>query len=167
MTLSTSLALHDLSLFGRVAFSALLGFVVGWEREVRGHAAGARTFSLVAAGSAAFTVVGIDAFPASAEKMIAGIVTGIGFIGAGVVLRDPAGQIRGLTTAAAIWAMSSVGILSGAGRFVVAALSTSLFVVVLELHATPLLNRLDPQRWRRHFGSENEHDRTNENQKGT
>lgn len=162
MIVCTNLALHDLSLFGRVAFGALVGFVVGWEREVRGHAAGARTFSLVAAGSAAFTVVGVDAFPASSEKLIAGIVTGIGFIGAGVVLRDPAGQIRGLTTAAAIWAMSSVGILSGAGRFVLASLSTALFVVVLELHAIPFLNRLDPQRWSQHFDSDNERDTTSE-----
>ena len=91
---------HDLALFGRIALAAGLGFAVGWEREVRGHPAGSRTFALVAAGSAGFTAIAIDAFPSTAEKLIAGIVTGIGFIGAGVVLRDPGGHVRGLTTAA-------------------------------------------------------------------
>lgn len=72
--------IDDLALFGRVALAAGLGFAVGWEREVRGHPAGSRTFALVAAGSAAFSAIALDAFPATAEKLIAGIVTGICFI---------------------------------------------------------------------------------------
>ncbi len=92
--------MHDLALFGRVALAAGLGFTIGLEREVRGHPAGSRTFALVAAGAAGFTTIAIDAFPSTAEKLIAGIVTGIGFIGAGVVLRDPAGHVRGLIDAA-------------------------------------------------------------------
>ena len=146
--------LHDLALFGRIALAAALGFGVGWEREVRGHPAGARTFALVCAGSAAFTAIAVDAFPATAEKLIAGIVTGIGFIGAGIVLRDPAGHIRGLTTAAAIWAVASVGIIAGGARFLLASLTASFFVAVLELRAIPLVRRLDPQRWATHFTNE-------------
>jgi putative Mg2+ transporter-C (MgtC) family protein len=149
-------AAHDLALFGRVALSAGLGFAVGWEREVRGHPAGSRTFALVAAGSASFTAIAIDAFPSSAEKLIAGIVTGIGFIGAGIVLRDPAGHVRGLTTAAAVWSIASVGVVAGAGRFVLATLVALLFLVVLELPNLPLLRLVDPARWARRFGDDYE-----------
>lgn len=146
--------LHDLALFGRIALAALLGFVVGWEREVRGHSAGGRTFALVSAGSAALTTIASDAFPSTAEKLIAGIVTGIGFIGAGIVLQDPHGQVHGLTTAAAIWAMAAVGVMSGSARFVLAAGTALLFVLVLEIRSLPLLSRLDARRWAHLFSSE-------------
>lgn len=139
--------IHDLALFGRVAMALGLGFVVGWEREVRGHPAGARTFGLVCAASAALTAVGVDAFPATAEKVIAGVVTGIGFIGAGVVLRDSGGHVRGITTAAAVWSVATLGIVAGAGRFVLAGLTTVAFVVLLELRLVPGLRLLDPRRW--------------------
>jgi putative Mg2+ transporter-C (MgtC) family protein len=148
--------MHDLALFGRVALALGLGFGVGWEREVRGHPAGARTFALVCAASSALTAIGIDAFPATAEKMIAGVVTGIGFIGAGVVLRDPGGHVRGLTTAAAVWAIAAVGIIAGAGRFVLAALTAMTFVAILELRALPLLRLLDPRRWSHLFTDESD-----------
>ena len=148
------MSLHDLALFGRIVLGAALGFGVGWEREVRGHPAGARTFALVCAGSAALTAIAVDAFPATAEKLIAGVVTGIGFIGAGIVLRDPQGHIKGLTTAAAIWAVAAVGIIAGGARFVLASLTALLFVAVLELRAVPLVRWLDPQRWARHFTNE-------------
>lgn len=146
--------LHDLALFGRIALAALLGFVVGWEREVRGHPAGARTFALVSGGSAALTVIASDAFPSTAEKLIAGIVTGIGFIGAGIVLQDPHGHVHGLTTAAAIWAMAAVGIMAGSARFVLAAGCAGLFVFVLELRSLPLLGHLDARRYADYFSSE-------------
>ncbi len=146
--------IHDLALFGRVALAAGLGFAVGWEREVRGHPAGSRTFALVAAGSAAFSAIALDAFPATAEKLIAGIVTGIGFIGAGVVLRDPKGHVHGLTTAAAVWSIASVGVIAGSARFVLAALIAVLFVVILELPSIPVLKRIDPARWAPRFVEE-------------
>ena len=146
--------LHDLALFGRIALAGWLGFVVGWEREVRGHPAGARTFALVSAGSAALTTIATDAFPSTAEKLIAGIVTGIGFIGAGVVLQDPHGHVHGLTTAVAIWAMAAVGVMAGSARFVLAAATAALFVLMLELRSLPLVGRLDPQRWAHLFISE-------------
>jgi putative Mg2+ transporter-C (MgtC) family protein len=148
--------LHDLALFGRVALAAGLGFAVGWEREVRGHPAGSRTFALVAAGSAGFTTIAIDAFPSTAEKLIAGVVTGIGFIGAGVVLRDPKGHVRGLTTAAAVWAIAAVGVIAGAARFALASLVAALFLVLLELRSIPLLKLIDPTRWAHRFQNENE-----------
>jgi putative Mg2+ transporter-C (MgtC) family protein len=150
--------IHDLYLFRRIALAALLGLLVGWEREVRGHPAGARTFAMVSAGSAALTAIGLDAFPATAEKLLAGIVTGIGFIGAGVVLRETDGHIRGLTTAAAIWAMTSVGIIAGAARFVLASLLTLLLLLLLEFRRIPILKVLAPSRWAHRF--DNDHDDT-------
>ncbi len=146
--------LHDAALLGRIALGALLGFVIGWEREVRGHPAGSRTFAIVSAASAALSAVALDAFPATAEKLIAGIVTGIGFIGAGIVLRDPSGHVKGLTTAAAIWAVASVGIIAGAARFVVAAGTAILFLMILELPSLPLLRLIDAQRWAHRFRSD-------------
>ena len=138
---------HDLELFGRIALAALLGFVVGWEREVRGQLAGDRTFTLVSMGAAAFTALSVDAFPGTAEKLIAGIVTGVGFIGAGVVLRTPRGELRGLTTAAAIWAMAAVGVISGASRPMLATLCAALVLLILELRHVPGLRFLDARRY--------------------
>jgi putative Mg2+ transporter-C (MgtC) family protein len=148
--------IHDLYLFRRVALAALLGLIVGWEREVRGHPAGARTFALISAGAAALTAIGIDVFPATAEKMLAGIVTGIGFLGAGVLLREHDGHVRGLTTAAAIWAIATVGIIAGAARFVLATLVAFLFLVLLEFRRIPLLSLLAPSRHAHRF--KNDHD---------
>ncbi len=148
------MVLHDIALLGRVALATLLGFVVGWEREVRGHPAGSRTFALVASGSAALSAIALDAFPATAEKLIAGIVTGIGFIGAGIVLRDPSGHVKGLTTAAAIWAIASVGIIAGAARFVFAAGTALTFLIVLELPSIPLLKLIEARRWQHRFAKD-------------
>jgi putative Mg2+ transporter-C (MgtC) family protein len=139
---------HDLALFGRIALGAALGYAIGFEREVRGQAAGDRTFALVALGSAAFTAIAIDAFPSTAEKLIAGIPAGVGFIGGGLLLRQgDEGVVRGLTTAAAIWSAAAVGVIAGGGRLVLAALSTSLVLLALELREIPGLRLLDARRY--------------------
>jgi putative Mg2+ transporter-C (MgtC) family protein len=152
----------ELALFGRIALGMLLGYVIGWEREVRGHAAGSRTFALVCGGSSALTVIGLDAFPIAPERLIAGVVSGIGFIGAGVVLKDTGGKIRGLTTAAAIWSTAAIGIMVGSARFVLGTLTTALVLLVLEGHTLPGLKVIDARRWAHHFaqdqGSEEKQD---------
>lgn len=146
--------MHDLAMIGRVLLAAGLGFAIGSERELRGHPAGARTFTLLSAGAALFTVIAVDAFPATAEKLIAGIVTGVGFLGAGIVLRDPAGHVRGLTTAAATWAVAAVGVSAGAARFVLAIAGAVLYLLILEYHVIPGLRLLDARRWSGHVASE-------------
>jgi putative Mg2+ transporter-C (MgtC) family protein len=139
---------HDLALFGRVALAAGLGYLIGFEREVRRQAAGDRTFALVALGSAAFTAIAMDAFPATAEKLIAGIPAGIGFIGGGLLLqRVEEGVVKGLTTAAAIWASSAVGVIAGGGRLLLATLATALVLFVMELRQIPGIRLLDGRRW--------------------
>lgn len=140
--------LNDLSLFGRIALAAGLGYLLGFEREIRGQDAGDRTFALVALGSAAFTAVAIDAFPPTAERLIAGIVTGVGFIGGGLLLRSSeSGVVKGLTTAAAIWSAAAVGVIAGAGRLLLATLTTLLILVTLELREIPGLRMLDARRY--------------------
>jgi len=139
---------HDLALFGRVALGGGLGYVIGFERELRHQDAGDRTFALVALGSAAFTAIGVDAFPATAEKLIAGIVTGIGFLGGGLLLRRAdEGVVRGLTTAAAIWSAAAVGVIAGAGRLLFATLCTALTLLALELRDIPGIRILDARRY--------------------
>ncbi|WP_245258804.1 MgtC/SapB family protein [Afipia broomeae] len=137
----------DLTLLVRIVVAVALAFPIGWEREFRGSEAGDRTFMLVSLGAAAFTAVGVENFPATAEKIMAGVVTGVGFLGGGMILKD-GGNVRGLTTAAAIWAASAVGMLAGIGELLIAALVTLLVVLILELQFLPVIGRLDARRWR-------------------
>src|SRR3954447_21854564 len=139
--------LHDAELFGRIVAAAVLGGLVGWERYVRGQQAGDRTFALVAAGAATFTALGVDAFPNTAEKVIAGIVTGIGFIGGGLMLRAQGGEVKGLTTSTAIWAVAAMAVCAGAGYMVLAIGVTFLIVFVLEVRYIRWLDRLDARHW--------------------
>jgi putative Mg2+ transporter-C (MgtC) family protein len=125
----------DLSL--RLIVAAALGLAVGFEREIHGHPAGLRTHMLVAVGSALFTVMSAYAFgganPGSTidpTRIAAQIVSGIGFLGAGAILKDGV-VIRGLTTAASLWATAAVGMAAGAGEYVIAAVSAGVILVSL------------------------------------
>lgn len=132
----------DLTILGRIALAALLGYLIGYERELRGSPAGDRTFALVALGAAGVTALGVEDFPASAEKVIAGVVTGIGFLGAGLILRGEMGMVRGLTTAGALWATAAVAILVGAGDIVVGLGGAILVFMILEMQYVPFLRGL-------------------------
>jgi putative Mg2+ transporter-C (MgtC) family protein len=145
----------DLVLLTRIFVGSLLGYAIGWEREARGSAAGDRTFGLVSLGSAAFTAAGVEHFPATAEKVMAGIVTGVGFLGAGMIFRD-GDTMRGLTSAAALWAVAAVGMLAGIGEFLIAVLITALILLILEARYLPVLRRLEVQSWRPKDGERGE-----------
>ena len=131
----------DLTFLMRAAIAAGLAFLVGWEREARGSPAGDRTFAMVSLGAAAFTAIGIEQFPETAEKLLAGVVTGVGFLGAGMIVKD-GGSVRGLTTAAGIWAVSSIGVVVGAGEYVMGVGLTALIMVILTWERVPYLSRL-------------------------
>ncbi|MGP1674586.1 MAG: MgtC/SapB family protein [Candidatus Limnocylindrales bacterium] len=121
----------DLSIVVRLLLAAVLGALVGLEREIHEHPAGMRTHLLVSVGSASFTILSIEAFGAPGAdpgRIAAQIVSGIGFLGAGAILKEGA-TIRGLTTAASLWAVASVGMAAGAGAWVVA-LTVAVVVVV-------------------------------------
>lgn len=137
----------DLALLVRIGVAVALAFPIGWEREFRGSEAGDRTFMLVSLGAAAFTAVGVENFPATAEKVMAGVVTGVGFLGGGMILKD-GGNVRGLTTAAAIWATAAVGMLAGVGELLIAGLVTAMVILILEFEFLPVFGRLDARRWR-------------------
>lgn len=137
----------DLALLVRIGVAVALAFPIGWEREFRGSEAGDRTFMLVSLGAAAFTAVGVENFPATAEKVMAGVVTGVGFLGGGMILKE-GGNVRGLTTAAAIWATAAVGMLAGVGELLIAGLVAGMVILILEFEFLPVIGRLDARRWR-------------------
>jgi len=117
----------------RLLIAAALGALVGLEREIHDHPAGMRTHLLVSLGSAGFTVLSVAAFPGPAAdpaRIAAQIVSGIGFLGAGAILKEGA-TIRGLTTAASLWAVAAVGMAAGAGAWVVAVTITGIAIVSL------------------------------------
>jgi putative Mg2+ transporter-C (MgtC) family protein len=119
----------------RLAAAAGLGAVVGWQRERWHKPAGVRTHMLVSLGAAAFVVgasrSGLD--PAAVSRVVQGLVAGVGFIGAGAILRRDEGHVAGLTTAASVWVAAAIGTAAGLGSGWVAAGTAVLALVILAL----------------------------------
>jgi putative Mg2+ transporter-C (MgtC) family protein len=116
-----------------VLLAAILGGIIGIEREFRRKAAGLRTNVLICVGAAVFTIISRKmggTGEQSITRIAAQIVTGVGFLGAGAIVRDRAG-VLGLTTAATIWLVASIGMACGAGFFKLAAATTALAILVL------------------------------------
>ncbi len=118
-------------IIGRIALAAVLGGIIGLEREYRGYPAGVRTMALVCMGSALFSD-NTGLFGGDPSRVAAQIVSGIGFLGAGLIVRE-GGSVHGITTAATIWATAAVGMAVGAQVYVVAVFATLFAVVLLEL----------------------------------
>lgn len=113
----------------RIIFSVALGFAIGTERQLRLKVAGIRTHSVVAVGAALFTIISIYGFPESDHARIAAqIVSGIGFIGAGMILHKQ-NSVHGLTSAAAIWLTAAIGMAAGAGMYIIAIGATVITVL--------------------------------------
>ena len=120
----------------RLLLAALLGGILGYEREQKGKAAGIRTHMLVALGAALFVLVPQQAGMGIADmsRVIQGIVAGIGFLGAGAIIKQQREEnVQGLTTAAGIWMTAAIGIACGLGRESTAVLSTLLVLAILTL----------------------------------
>jgi putative Mg2+ transporter-C (MgtC) family protein len=118
----------------RLLLAAALGAVIGYQRERANKPAGLRTHILISLGSALFTVVSIFGFGDGVDvsRVAAGVVTGIGFIGAGVIFRGMRGDhVMGLTTAASIWATAAIGLAAGAGMYLIATVVAAITVLVL------------------------------------
>ena len=117
----------------RLLMSAVLGMVVGFERFHAHKPAGLRTHMLVCIGSALFTVASIYGFGSTSDpaRIAAGIVTGVGFLGAGAIIHAQDGGLHGLTTASSIWAVAAIGLAAGAGMYIVAPVATGIVLVVL------------------------------------
>jgi putative Mg2+ transporter-C (MgtC) family protein len=129
--------------FIRLLAATLLGAVVGYERERTGKSAGLRTHMLVAVSAAMFVLAPLEAGMSASDvsRIIQGIATGIGFIGAGAILKVTGDrEIQGLTTAAGIWMTAAVGLAAGLGRLGLAAIGVALAWIILYIVA-----RIEPQ----------------------
>jgi len=146
-------------LIGRLLFAVFLGSIMGLERSLVGKEAGIRTSMLVAGGAAIFTMIGLElpyiAAPNPNEvsdiiagstfmNIIANIVVGIGFLGAGIIIKTQE-HVYGLTTAASVWATAGIGVLVGVGMFELAIAATTIFAGLLfilrKLDIETLINR--------------------------
>ena len=133
----------------RLLLALVLGAVIGWERRSKGKVAGLRTMMLVSLGAGAFTLTGIGAMESiyaaeqahgiqstlrlDTSRVIAGIVGGIGFIGAGTIIQAR-GQVHGVTTASCIWVAASVGVACGLGLYELALVVCVFAVIALEIY---------------------------------
>lgn len=115
----------------RLVLSVGLGALVGYEREVSHKPAGLRTHMLVSLGACTFTVITLTSF-SSTPAILSGILTGIGFIGAGSIIAT-SGHVQGITTAASLWAVASIGFASGTGSYVLAIVAAVLVFIILQI----------------------------------
>lgn len=136
-------AVPEIDLVGRIAIAALLGGVIGYERDVHGRPVGLRTHLIVAMASATFMVVSTqmvyfqhygehDLVEVDASRVAASVVSGIGFLATGAILRT-GGAVQGLTTAAGLWLVTAIGMSAGAGMYAVAVPVTAMGVVALTM----------------------------------
>jgi putative Mg2+ transporter-C (MgtC) family protein len=137
----------DLALLARVAVGFVLAYLLGFERQLRGSPAGDRTFALVGATATAITAVAARSSP----QTVAGALTGIGFIGGGVVFHGEGGLIRGVTTAATLFAAAGVGVVVGFGHIVLGIITAGGVLLMLEIQHVPGLRRLDAHYYANRF----------------
>lgn len=133
----------ELALLVRIAVAFALAFLLGFERELRGAPAGDRTYALVGTAAAAVTGVCFDRSP----QAIAGVLTGIGFIGAGMVFRPQGGMLTGVTSAATLLGVVAIGVVAGAGHLGLAVAVAVLIMLDLEIRYVPGLRVLDGRRY--------------------
>ena len=125
---------QELEMILRLVLAGVLGACIGYQRERAKKPAGLRTHILISMGASLFTVVSIFGFKDGADtsRIAAGVVTGVGFLGAGVIFRSLKGDvIVGLTTAASVWMAAAIGLTTGTGLYLLAIIATVVGVLVL------------------------------------
>jgi putative Mg2+ transporter-C (MgtC) family protein len=131
-----STMIPTLIMIGKVLLSVLLGAIIGYEREMREKPAGLRTHILLATGSTVFTILSTDAFPGSeSARVAAGIVAGVGFIGAGAIFMQK-DKVIGITTAASLWVTASIGMAVATGFYILGVATTLITYIILRLPRT-------------------------------
>ena len=130
--------LTDLEMFFRVIFACLLGCVIGWERERHRNiiSAGIRTYGAISMGACAFGIVGLYIAQDDPSRVAAQVVTGIGFLGGGIIFRQ-GDYVTGLTTAATLWATAAVGLTVAVGMYLTSVLTSILIFLLLYLPRMP------------------------------
>jgi putative Mg2+ transporter-C (MgtC) family protein len=139
----------DLHLLARVAIGCAVAFVFGFERQLRGSPAGDRTFTLIGGGATAVTAVA----GMSSPQAVAGILTGLGFIGAGLVFTS-GNKVRGLTTAATVFAVAGIGIVIGYDHIVLGLCLAAILLFVLEIEHIPGVRFLDARNYADRFAND-------------
>jgi putative Mg2+ transporter-C (MgtC) family protein len=131
----------------RIALSILVGGIIGAEREYRSKSAGFRTIILISLGSCLFTIFSAFISPSTPDRIASNIVTGIGFLGAGVIFRGD-NRVNGLTTAASIWAASAMGMGIGAGYYLYsfAGCILALLVLILFMYLESFIDKINQTR---------------------
>jgi len=138
---------NNLETIVQLITSFVIGFIIGAEREYRTKTAGLRTMIMIALGSTIFTEVSISLGVTSSDRIASNIVTGIGFLGAGVIFKDGL-SISGITTATTIWITAALGMAVGAGQYVIALCGTVTVIIVLSVFEvfTSKINRMHQER---------------------
>ena len=138
----------ELIIVAQLFIAFLLGAIIGLEREKHGNAAGIRTYAAVTLGAALFTLIGIYSPDATAAgRIVANVVTGIGFLGAGIIYKDNTkGLTHGLTTASSVWAASAIGVAVAYNMYLIAVSATVAIYFLLALHHFKWYNKLK-NRW--------------------
>ena len=116
----------------RLLAAVVCGGIVGWERETKGRPAGLRTHMMVALGAGSFTLAALDMAGPGADpvRILQGVVTGIGFLGAGSIMQSR-GEVQGMTTAAGIWVVGAIGAACGTGDYIMAAVTLAFAFTIL------------------------------------
>ncbi|PJE44592.1 MgtC/SapB family protein [Flavobacterium soli] len=150
----------ELIIVSKLIISFLLGAFIGLDREKHGHDAGIRTYAAVCIGATLFTAITAHLVksPADTSRVIANIVTGVGFLGAGIIYRNSsAGTSHGLTTAATVWCTSAVGVAVALNMFIIAIISAFALCFLLSLHHQKWYIKWKEKMIRKH-GEDNEND---------
>ena len=134
----------------QLLFAILLGGLLGWQREHIGKPAGPRTYALVCIGSTLFTIMSIKGFgQAEPSRIAAQILTGIGFLGAGIIMHKEGGVVVGLTTAEGLWVVAAIGMAIGLGWFWQATVATLAIFAVMSVNDNKVTNRKIKKRKRK------------------
>mgnify|MGYP003643107301 CR=1 FL=1 len=128
----------EITLLPRLLVALVLGVLIGLDREIDGNAAGIRTYAAVCLGAALITIINSHIDVADQTRIVANIVSGIGFLGAGIIFRDSA---KNLISAATIWATAAVGIAIGFGMYLIGSITALLLILLLVSHHFPLLKK--------------------------
>lgn len=131
------------SVVSKIAMATILGYLIGVERELHGKVVGTRTISLIAIGTSLYVLMSPTIFGGDNSRIIAQVVSGIGFLGAGIIFKD-GDTVKGLTTAATVWCAAAVGGLCGFGMFAEALLGT-LAIVTINIFFRHRLSKLEKE----------------------
>lgn len=120
-------------LIKRLLLAAVIGGLIGAERELRRKPAGFRTNILIGLGCAVFTIISISISSGSPDRIASNIVTGVGFLGAGAIMREQSGNVHGITTASTVWVNAALGTAAGAGQYTLAIMAGAITIAVLAI----------------------------------